>query len=92
MILRISIFYCVIVFQFLFVRILALNVLNFQTGVRAVVAVKCVEKAKLSPTTIENLLTEIGVLKKMKHPNIVEMIDFQWDDKCVLQLLKKNMH
>lgn len=55
--------------------------LRFQTGGRAVVAIKCVEKAKLSSATIENLLTEIGVLKKMKHPNIVEMIDFQWDDK-----------
>lgn len=61
--------------------VILLKRLSFQTGGRAVVAIKCVEKAKLSSATIENLLTEIGVLKKMKHPNIVEMIDFQWDDK-----------
>jgi len=58
-------------------------IIFLQTGDRAVVAIKCVEKAKLSPTTVENLLTEIALLKKLKHPNIVEMKDFQWDDKYV---------
>ena len=38
-------------------------------------------KSKLSPTTIDNLITEISLLKKLKHPHIVEMKDFLWDDK-----------
>ncbi|XP_059479674.1 serine/threonine-protein kinase ULK3-like isoform X2 [Neocloeon triangulifer] len=54
-----------------------------KSGPRAVVAIKCVEKGKLSSTTIENLLTEISLLKKLKHPNIVEMKDFFWDDKYI---------
>ncbi|CAB3363420.1 Hypothetical predicted protein [Cloeon dipterum] len=54
-----------------------------KNGPRAVVAIKCVQKAKLSTVTIENLLTEISLLKKLKHPNIVEMKDFFWDDKYI---------
>jgi serine/threonine-protein kinase ULK/ATG1 len=50
-------------------------------GPREVVAVKSVEKAKLSSATIDNLITEISLLKKVKHPNIVEMRDFLWDNK-----------
>ncbi|KAF4519166.1 hypothetical protein B566_EDAN008229, partial [Ephemera danica] len=50
-----------------------------KSGPREVVAIKCVEKTKLSTATIDNLITEISLLKKIKHPNIVEMKDFLWD-------------
>ncbi|XP_075238426.1 serine/threonine-protein kinase ULK3-like isoform X2 [Lycorma delicatula] len=48
------------------------------------VAIKCSEKSKLSqPEAIENIITEIRILKMLRHPNIVEMIEFLWDDKCI---------
>lgn len=44
-------------------------------------AIKCVAKANLSPSSTENLLREIKLLKTLKHKYIVEMTDFRWDEK-----------
>lgn len=41
------------------------------------VAIKCVNKRSLNRTSVENLLTEIEILKTIRHPNIVELKDFQ---------------
>ncbi|XP_074651945.1 serine/threonine-protein kinase ULK3-like isoform X2 [Tubulanus polymorphus] len=55
---------------------------------REVVAVKCVEKSSLTKSSTENLLTEIEILKKLKHANIVQLIDFQWDDKYIYLIME----
>lgn len=44
-------------------------------------AIKCVDKSKLSKTAVDNIITEIRLLKTLKHEHIVEMKDFLWDDK-----------
>lgn len=48
-----------------------------QTGVREVVAIKCVLKSSLNKASTENLLTEIELLKNLKHEHIVTLKDFQ---------------
>jgi len=47
------------------------------------VAIKCIIKNKLSKSAKDNIITEIGLLKKLKHRFIVELIDFHWDDKFI---------
>lgn len=44
---------------------------------REVVAVKVVGKKTLNKASTENLLTEIEILKTMRHPHIVQLKDFQ---------------
>lgn len=41
------------------------------------VAVKCVSKRSLNRASVENLLTEIEILKTIRHPHVVELKDFQ---------------
>ena len=41
------------------------------------VAIKCVSKSSLNKASTENLLTEIELLKSLKHEHIVELKDFQ---------------
>uniref|UniRef100_A0A493TWR2 non-specific serine/threonine protein kinase n=2 Tax=Anas platyrhynchos TaxID=8839 RepID=A0A493TWR2_ANAPP len=48
---------------------------------REVVAVKCVSKRSLNRASVENLLTEIEILKTIRHPHVVELKDFQWDSE-----------
>ncbi|KAG1674110.1 Serine/threonine-protein kinase ULK3 [Nymphon striatum] len=55
---------------------------------REVVAIKCVLKSSLSKQAVENLLTEISILKKLKHDHIVEMKDFQWDDNFIYVIME----
>jgi len=47
------------------------------------VAIKSIHKNKLSKKGKDNIITEIGLLKKLKHRFIVELIDFHWDDKFI---------
>lgn len=58
------------------------------TGPRTVVAVKCVLKSSLTKTSTENLLTEIELLKVLKHDHIVELKDFQWDDSYIYLIME----
>ncbi|NXH99825.1 ULK3 kinase, partial [Pachycephala philippinensis] len=55
---------------------------------REVVAVKCVNKRSLNRTSVENLLTEIEILKTVRHPNIVELKDFQWDSEHIYLIME----
>lgn len=48
-----------------------------QTNSREVVAVKVVGKKTLNKASTENLLTEIEILKTVRHPHIVQLKDFQ---------------
>jgi len=54
-----------------------------KTGVRDVVAIKCVNKSNLSKGEVDNIVTEISLLKKLKHDFIVEMSDFSWDKNYI---------
>ncbi|CAK9806871.1 Serine/threonine-protein kinase ULK3 [Anthophora quadrimaculata] len=49
-------------------------------GCREVVAIKCVDKSSLSKSAIDNIITEIYLLKVLRHEHIVEMRDFFWDE------------
>ena len=54
-----------------------------QDGRREVVAVKRVDKSSLSKSAVDNIVTEIYLLKILRHENIVEMRDFFWDEGLV---------
>lgn len=55
---------------------------------REVVAIKCVLKSSLTKSSVENLITEISILKKVKHAHIVEFKDFQWDNTYIYLILE----
>ncbi|XP_038077303.1 serine/threonine-protein kinase ULK3-like [Patiria miniata] len=55
---------------------------------REVVAIKCVLKSSLSKNSVENLLTEIEILKRIRHEHIVELKDFQWDDSYIYLIME----
>ena len=47
-------------------------------------AIKCVLKSSLNKASTENLLTEIELLKKLHHENIVELKDFQVSNYTII--------
>jgi serine/threonine-protein kinase ULK3 len=47
------------------------------------VAIKCIETTELSNSAKDSIITEIRLLKTLKHQYIVEMKDFLWDDKNI---------
>ncbi|CAL8243289.1 unnamed protein product [Lota lota] len=55
---------------------------------REAVAVKVVAKKTLNKTSMENLLTEIEILKTVRHPHIVQLKDFQWDSENIYLILE----
>lgn len=55
---------------------------------REVVAIKCVSKKSLNKASVENLLTEIEILKAVKHPHIVQLKDFQWDGENIYLIME----
>ena len=52
---------------------------HLKTGSRDVVAIKCIKKSGLAKHEVDNIVNEISLLKKLKHPHIVVMKDFAWD-------------
>ncbi|CAL8074055.1 unnamed protein product [Calicophoron daubneyi] len=46
-------------------------------------AIKVIAKTKLSKRGEDNLVSEISILKKLRHPHIVCMYDFSWDSSAV---------
>ncbi|NWT01650.1 ULK3 kinase, partial [Mionectes macconnelli] len=56
--------------------------------VREVVAIKCVSRRSLNRASVENLLTEIEILKTIRHPHIVELKDFQWDSDHIYLIME----
>lgn len=61
-----------------------------KVGARSVVAVKCVDKSRVknSGTAVDNLITEIRLLKSLTHPHIVHMKNFTWDDKHIYIIME----
>ncbi|XP_043536304.1 serine/threonine-protein kinase ULK3 isoform X3 [Chiloscyllium plagiosum] len=55
---------------------------------REVVAIKCVSKKSLNKASVENLLTEIEILKTVRHPHIVQLKDFQWDSENIYLIME----
>ncbi|KAM8876692.1 serine/threonine-protein kinase ULK3 [Synchiropus picturatus] len=55
---------------------------------REAVAVKVVEKKTLNKASTENLLTEIEILKTVKHPHIVQLKYFVWDSQNIYLILE----
>ncbi|BFF92022.1 serine/threonine-protein kinase ULK3 [Drosophila madeirensis] len=51
-------------------------------------AIKYVEMSSLSQTSRENLITEIRLLRDLKHKYIVTLQDFFWDDKNIYIVLE----
>ena len=41
------------------------------------VAVKCIQRKRLTGSSMENLLTEIKVMKQLDHEYIVKLTDFE---------------
>ncbi|XP_051513005.1 serine/threonine-protein kinase ULK3-like [Myxocyprinus asiaticus] len=59
-----------------------------KTDNREAVAVKVVSKKSLNKTSMENLLTEIEILRTVRHPHIVQLKDFQWDSDNIYLILE----
>lgn len=53
---------------------------------------KCVEKKQLSGAAVDNIITEITLLKMLKHEYIVEMKDFQWNDRYIFIIMEYCEH
>lgn len=62
---------------------LAIFYVILQNGDRETVAIKCVLKSSLNRVSTENLLTEIELLKLLRHEHIVELKDFEWDGNYI---------
>lgn len=52
------------------------------------VAIKTINRNKLTPKIERSIVTEINVMKRLKHKNIVEMIDFVWDRNYICIILE----
>uniref|UniRef100_A0A4Y0BT42 Serine/threonine-protein kinase ULK3 n=1 Tax=Anopheles funestus TaxID=62324 RepID=A0A4Y0BT42_ANOFN len=55
---------------------------------KEILAVKVMAKSKLSHSAMDNIISEISLLKKLKHRHIVEMRDFLWDDENIYILME----
>ncbi|XP_065200670.1 serine/threonine-protein kinase ULK3 isoform X2 [Planococcus citri] len=53
-----------------------------------IVAIKVVEKAKLSVRGRDDIVNEIRVMKLFKHPHILEMRQFEWDEKNIYIIME----
>uniref|UniRef100_A0A914VG34 non-specific serine/threonine protein kinase n=1 Tax=Plectus sambesii TaxID=2011161 RepID=A0A914VG34_9BILA len=59
-------------------------------GVRETVAIKCIDRRSAIATKIssDNIVSEIAILKRMKHRHIVQLLDFQWDKKYIYLIIE----
>ena len=60
-----------------------------QRQFKEIVAIKCIEKKRLTKHSMENLLTEISVMKDLSHRHIVKLIDFEVCGDIILLILQK---
>ncbi|CAK9302054.1 unnamed protein product [Gordionus sp. m RMFG-2023] len=55
---------------------------------KEIFAIKCLKRLILLSSAHENLFTEISLLKRINHPNIIKMIDFFWDSTFVYIMME----
>uniref|UniRef100_A0AAG5DVJ8 Serine/threonine-protein kinase ULK3 n=1 Tax=Anopheles atroparvus TaxID=41427 RepID=A0AAG5DVJ8_ANOAO len=55
---------------------------------KEICAVKVIAKGTLSATALDNIVSEISLLKKLRHNHIVEMRDFLWDEQNIYILME----
>lgn len=57
---------------------------------RELVAIKILERRKIlkAKISVDNLITEIGLLKKLQHKYIVKMEDFCWDPQNIYIIME----
>ncbi|KZS03768.1 Serine/threonine-protein kinase ULK3 [Daphnia magna] len=61
---------------------------RFVKSSKQVVAVKCIVKNELSASTVDNIIHEIEALKLLRHPHIIQMIDFSWDSNFIYIIME----
>ena len=59
-----------------------------QDGSTEVVAIKAVLRSSLSASAVDSLITEIQLLKKLKHDHIVQLKDFLCDSHYIYILME----
>lgn len=52
------------------------------------VAIKAIEKKDLTKGKADVIVSEIGIMKSLDHPNIVRMLDFKWNKEAVFIILE----
>ncbi|NIG59442.1 serine/threonine-protein kinase ULK3 isoform X2 [Pontoporia blainvillei] len=85
--LAVSIIMMVVAGFFTLCAVLSLFLLK-RKDTREVVAIKCVAKKSLNKASVENLLTEIEILKGIRHRHIVQLKDFQWDSDNIYLIME----
>ncbi|CAI8024784.1 Serine/threonine-protein kinase ULK3 [Geodia barretti] len=55
---------------------------------KGVVAVKCIKRSRLTVSSMENLLTEIKVMKQLQHEHIVQLSEFEWDTNYIFLIME----
>ena len=55
----------------------------FQDNSRQLVAIKCINKKSLSKQSIDNIINEISITKRIKNKFIVELKDFDWNEDYI---------
>jgi len=51
-------------------------------------AAKCIERKGLTKSKVDALVSEIAILKRLVHPNIVLLYDFRWNAQLVFLLME----
>ncbi|CAK1554330.1 unnamed protein product [Leptosia nina] len=59
-------------------------------GARSTVAIKCIDKSRIkhSGAAVDNLVSEIRLMKSLSHPHIVHMKEFTWDSKNIYIIME----
>ncbi|XP_028411207.1 serine/threonine-protein kinase ULK3-like [Dendronephthya gigantea] len=55
---------------------------------REVVAIKCIYLKRLGKAAIENLFTEIKLLKEINHDHVVQLKDFEWNKDYLFLIME----
>lgn len=55
---------------------------------REVVAIKCISLKSLGKSAVENLFTEIKLLKELDHYHVVKLKDFEWNSEYLFLIME----